>query len=134
MPSKARSKGIRGELHVLNMFKEYHPNAKTSREASKYHDDSKIDLVGIPVLVQIKTGYNSINATKVLNSMDEALLERFEKNRVEHRLPKILIQKKDNTSLPGKKRNPNDTIVYMSLETFFNHFYKPYVDKLHSPK
>lgn len=126
----ARKKGHRAELEFLADFKEDFPFARTSREASRLYDSCKIDLWGLPFLIQIKAGYkNGINATQILNDMQEGLNNNFPSDALEHTYPQIIIQKKDKSTRVGTPRAENDTIVYMSYNTF-KKLYKPYANSI----
>jgi len=63
---------------------------KTSRQASRLYDDSKIDIWGVPLLIQVKNVKSSLNYTTIFNEMDECLKQNFPPNQLEHSYPKII--------------------------------------------
>ena len=118
MSNTNRNKGHFAERYYVNKFREIgYEFCFTARYASRMHDDAKVDLVNLPFNVQIKAGKQKamIPAT-VLNDMHKALKNFFPKKDEIHSKPKILIHYKQGTS--GRKRLPEDELVYMSLKQF----------------
>ena len=80
------------------------------------YDDSKIDLMNLPINVQVKAGFQrNMNPAKVLLEMEEAIskskLPKKEKNKVS-----VLIFIKQVG--PGNKRKIEDELVYMWSNVF----------------
>lgn len=124
-----RNKGHNAEREFAKVFRKWFPFCKTSREASRLYDSCKVDLWGLPLLIQIKAGYpKGIPYSTILNEMNDKLIESFPKDSKEHTLPRLIIHKKDPSKRGrGAKRNINDTLVVMS----FNDFIKIYKKTFH---
>ena len=118
MSNTNRNKGHWAERYYVNKFKELgFKFCFTSRYASRMHDDAKVDLVNLPFNVQIKAGkQKDMIPGNVLNDMQKALKKFFPKKDPIHYKPKILIHYKQGSS--GRKRVPEDELVYMSLKQF----------------
>ena len=118
MSNTNRAKGHNAERYYVNKFKELgFEFCFTSRYASRMHDDAKVDLVNLPFNVQIKAGkQKDMIPANVLNDMQKALKRFFPKQDPIHYKPKILIHYKQGSS--GRKRVPEDELVYMSLKQF----------------
>ena len=112
-----RRKGHNAERYCRKEFIELgFEDCITSRMGSKYYDDSKIDLMNLPINVQVKAGFQrNINPAKVLLEMEEAIskskLPKEEKNKVS-----VLIFIKQVG--PGNKRKIEDELVYMWSNVF----------------
>ena len=95
-----RSHGHGLEREITKMFRDElgYSKAKTSREASRMLDNSKVDVFGIPYLIQAKYGYikSRPKSDVIFKEMEEKLLENFEKEDLIHNLPKLLFHKMDN--------------------------------------
>lgn len=113
-----RTKGHNGERHYVNIFKELgFDKCVTSRYGSRQHDDAAIDLINIPINVQIKVGKQTgLKPVSVLADMSERIKEKFPSNYPEHDYPKIIIHRKEVGR--GKKRNEFDDMVHLSFEDF----------------
>lgn len=95
-------------------------HCKTSRMGSKLHDDAGIDLIFLPFNVQIKAGYDSgLNYSRELKYIEDKMQELFPSSSIEHKLPKILIHRK-NKEKGRRNRIPYDDIVSMTFEDFIN--------------
>jgi len=94
-----RTKGHNLEREIVRMFRDElnFKFAKTSRLASKLLDDCKVDIFGVPYLIQTKMGYknNRPKAEVVFKEIDENLKENFPPEDPVHTYPKILIHKID---------------------------------------
>lgn len=92
-----RTKGHNLEREIAKMFKDElgYKFSKTSRFSSRILDNCKIDIAGIPYLVQTKSGYekNRPKPEEIFQEMEDLLLENFPKDDPVHRFPKILIHK-----------------------------------------
>jgi hypothetical protein len=95
----SRRKGHDLERQIAKMFREElgYKFAKTSRLASTLLDSCKIDIFGVPYLVQTKMGYKNSRpkADEIFKDMDERLKESFPEDDPVHKLPKILVHKID---------------------------------------
>ena len=113
-----KRKGSTGERYYAQIFRELgYPFCKTARMGSKLHDDAKIDLIFIPYNVQIKAGkHKGMNVGKELRAMSEAIIKSFPGNHEVHRNPQILIHYEEVGK--GKRRQPENEKVYMTLERF----------------
>ena len=94
-----RRKGHKLERDVVKMFRDElgFKFAKTSRNASTLLDSCKIDIFGVPYLVQTKMGYEKSRPKPqlIFKEMDERLKENFPENDAVHKYPKVLIHKID---------------------------------------
>lgn len=92
-----RTKGHNLEREVTRMFRDElgYKFAKTSRLASRILDNCKVDIAGIPFLIQTKAGYIKARpkAEEIFKEMEEALLENFPKTDPVHQYPKVLVHK-----------------------------------------
>lgn len=91
---------------------------KTSRQASRLHDDAGVDLVETtPFNVQIKAGHQrGMIPSKVLSDMKERSIRLFPPDNQIHKNINIMIHRKPVGK--GKKRNEFDDLVTMSFEDF----------------
>jgi hypothetical protein len=114
-----RKKGHNAERYYAKVFKEDlgFSHCVTSRYGSRIHDDAGIDLINLPINVQIKTGkQKGMNPSQVLSYTKEKVAELFPKTAPEHDLPTIVIHRKEVGR--GRKRNEQDDLVHMSFEDF----------------
>ena len=113
-----KKKGSDGERLYAQIFRNLGYNfCRTSRQASRIHDDAGIDLVEIPFNVQIKVGYDrGINYKTILSYMKEKIIELFSPTHESHRQVNMVIHRKSVGK--GKKRNEFDDLVIMSFEDF----------------
>ena len=114
-----KRKGSDAERHYAKIFREDlgFTHCKTARMGSKLHDDAGIDLIFIPLNIQIKAGKQVVlNPSKELNYMQDRMSEFFPKTSLEHNYPKLVIHKKEVGQ--GKKRSEFDEIVSMTFEDF----------------
>lgn len=118
-----REKGHRIERLYARLFRESgligFDRCQTARSASKLLDDSKVDLIFIPLNVQIKAGRQmGLKPSEILRQMKELVTDSFPEHYPEHNNPNILIHHKDVD--PGAQRTPYDAIVSMTFETFYD--------------
>lgn len=119
--ARNRTKGHNAERHYASFFRELSPTfelCKTSRAASRLHDDSGIDLCFTePFNIQIKAGaQRGLNVPQELIKIKEEVSKNFPKHYPEHNNINILIHKRDVGK--GRKRNEFDEIVSMTFEDF----------------
>lgn len=102
------------ERKVAAKFREIgYPFAKTSRQASRLLDDSKVDIAFVPFLVQCKKGYRKgLNYTAILLEMKEALKVNFPPDDAVHKHPAIILH--------DKGRKSEEKLVVMEEDTFWN--------------
>lgn len=127
--STNKRKGSNAERYYASRFRdEGFTYCRTSREASKLHDDCAIDLVFLPILAQIKAGrQRNMSPSKVLSEITERVIQNFPENSPERSMPSVLIHYKEAGR--GKKRTEYDELVTMTFETFLK-FLKPYNNDL----
>lgn len=93
----SRTKGHNFERVIAKMFRDDlgFKFAKTSRFASRILDNCKIDIAGIPYLVQTKSGYakDRPKPEEIFQEMEDLLKENFEPKDPVHGYPKVLIHK-----------------------------------------
>lgn len=113
-----RTKGHNAERFYAKVFKNLgFQHCVTSRYGSRIHDDAGIDLIHLPINVQIKAGKQTgMIISKVLSYVTERVKQLFPETSPEQNYPTILIHRKDVGR--GKKRNEFDDIVSMSFKDF----------------
>jgi len=118
MANTNRTKGHNAERKYAKIFKELgYAFCKTSRYASRLHDDAGIDLVNVPINIQIKAGkQRGMNISTVLQYVKDRIKELFPPNSVEAVYPTILIHEKEVGR--GNKRKDTDSIVSMTFKDF----------------
>lgn len=119
--SRNRTKGHDAERHYATVFRALSPTfekCKTSRAASRLHDDSGIDLCFTePFNVQIKAGkQRGLVVSKELAKIKEEVKKNFPSHYPELENINILIHKKDIGR--GRRRNEFDEIVSMTFNDF----------------
>lgn len=131
--STNKRKGNNAERYYASIFREQgYPYCRTSREASKLHDDCAVDLVFLPVLVQIKAGrQRNMNPSKVLFDITERVKLNFPEDSPERNMPSVMIHYKEAGR--GKKRSEYDELVTMTFDTFLK-FLKTFNDDLQNKK
>jgi len=117
MAHKNKIKGNVLEQNVVKDLRGKYPFAKTARYASKLVDDCKIDVIGVPFLIQCKSGYNDsrLRYDRLYLEMKELIKKNFSPNHPVHKLPYILINKLNGTK--GKKE-PELNQVTITYEFF----------------
>lgn len=108
-----RRKGHNLERRIVNLCKDIgFKKCRTSRQASRILDDSKVDIAMIPYNIQCKKGYRKgLNYTKVFEEMVKALENNFLKNDPQITYPKIIVHDR------GRKKT--DKHVVMMEHEFF---------------
>ena len=95
----SRNKGNDCERKYARIFREeFNFNfCKTSRQASRLLDDSKVDLANIPLNVQVKKGYWNVRPKpdQVFKQMRDCLKDNFPPEDKVHSNPKVLIHELD---------------------------------------
>jgi len=120
-----RDKGHNTERHYASEFRKLgHMMCLTSRYASRMHDDALIDLVGIPVNLQIKAGKQTgMKPHKVLAEMREKIAAMFPEGSPERERPCAVLHRKEWER--GKKRTKEGEMVYMTFYDFAKLMAKP---------
>lgn len=118
MSNTNRTKGHNAERLYADAFRQLgYDKCQTSRYGSRMHDDCAIDLIFIPINVQIKAGkQRGLNPSKVLRDMDERVLSVFPEGSTEIDQYNIVIHRKDVGR--GKKRDKYDDLVILSWEDY----------------
>lgn len=114
-----KRKGSNAERLYMNEFRNMgFTKCVTSRFGSRLADDAKIDLINLPVNVQIKAGYKrvGVNPVAVLKEMKQRIEELYPETALETKYPSILIHHKDGIS--GVPRTEFDSMVSMTFESF----------------
>lgn len=120
-PKYSRTKGHNAEREFAKRFRELgFTFCKTARLASQLTDYSDVDLWGLPLNVQIKSGYEKARpkADEIFIGMKESLKKYFPPGDQVHNLPKVLIHKLDS-------RHPERELVIMTWEDWVE-FLKAY--------
>lgn len=91
-----RNAGHSLERRIAKKFRDIgYEFAKTSRQASRLLDDSKVDIAYVPYLVQCKKGYNKgLNYTSILLEIKEAVKKNFPPDEKVHGYPIVIIHDK----------------------------------------
>lgn len=106
-----RTKGHNAERLYALKFKELFPKCQTSRYASRMMDDAGVDLVGLPMLVQIKAGLQK-------GMKPHEVIKNIKDNLPDESKPKVLIHHKEGAK--GKKRDEFSSLVTMTFDDFFH--------------
>jgi len=124
MANTNRTKGHDAERLYVNRFKEIgYEHCVTSRYGSRLHDDAAIDLINVPINVQIKAGkHRGMDYSKVLRDMSERIPNMFPPDAPEIHRSNMIIHKKDVGK--GKKRDKYDELVIMSFEDYIKYVKK----------
>ena len=115
-----KRKGSNAERYYAKVFREDlgFNFCKTSRQANRMLDDAGVDLAFLPFNVQIKAGYNSgLNEFKTLQIIRDRIPELFPPYDPIHKLPSVLIHKKDTGR--GKKKSIYDELVFIKSDELF---------------
>jgi len=119
--SRNRTKGHGAERHYASFLRKLgkaFDKCKTSRQASRLHDDSGIDLCFTdPFNIQIKAGrQKGLVVSNELSKIDTEVKKNFPSNYPELHNINIVIHRKDPGR--GRKRNAYDEIVSMTFDDF----------------
>lgn len=125
--SKNRDKGHNAERLYVNIFKELgFDKCITARYGSHMADNAKVDLLFIPINVQIKAGYSKgLNPSKVLEDMHNTIKSTYPAHETIYNNLNVMIHHKDVGM--GHSRNEFHSIVSMTSETFFKLFKMAYL-------
>lgn len=119
----SRNKGNSCERKYAKIFREElgFPFCKTSRQASRLLDDSKVDLANLPLNIQIKKGYMSARPKPdaIFKEMKDCLAKNFPPSDEVHKKPKVLIH----------ELNGGESIVSMNFEEW-KEIYKNHLEYL----
>lgn len=114
---KNRDKGHRVERDYATIFQNVgFKQCKTTRATSRLMDSCKIDLNFIPILLQIKAGYEKgLNPAAILRQMDEELKKNYPAYDPIHTLPRAVLHHKD---LPKgqSSRSIYDAMISMTFQ------------------
>jgi len=115
-----RTKGHNAEREIAQDFRDIgFTHCKTSRQASRLLDDSKVDLAFIPYNIQIKAGkQRGLNPIKELKAMEEALKQNFPPEDLIHTNPNLVLLRKETGQ--GIKRTKYDTTITLSYSDFLS--------------
>jgi len=110
-----RDKGHRAERYYAAKLRDLgYEKCLTSRYASKMHDDAGIDLVNIPLNLQIKSGKQAkLNPRKFLADMRGRIAEMFPDGSPERERPCAVLHRREHER--GKKREEEDEMVYLTF-------------------
>lgn len=111
-------KGHNAERAYVKVFKDLgYSYCMTSRQGSRISDDAGIDLINIPLNVQIKAGYErGLNIKETIQYTKDRIAELFPPDAEQQKLPTIVIHVRDVKR--GRRRGECDTLVYMSFDDF----------------
>lgn len=109
-----RRKGHNLERAIVKKFKDSgYEFAKTSRQASRLLDDSKVDIAFVPFLPQCKKGYvKGLNYTQIIKEIKEAIQTNFPPDNEVHKYPCLIFH--------DKGRKSEEKLVIMEEDTFWN--------------
>lgn len=119
--ARNRTKGHNAERYYASYFRRLghiFDKCKTSRAASRLHDDSGIDLCFTePFNIQVKAGkQRGLVVSKELSKIKEEVQKNFPSHYPELTNINLLIHRKDPGR--GRKRNEFDEIVSMTFKDF----------------
>lgn len=116
--STIRRKGFNAEREYARLFRELgFPLCKTSRYGSKLHDDAGIDLVNLPLNVQIKAGkQQGLHIPSLIAELKLRIRGMFPKSALEQENPMVIIHHRDGKR--GVPRVETDSIVSMTFTDF----------------
>ena len=108
-----RQRGHSLERRIASKFRDLgYKYAKTSRQASRLLDDSKVDIAFVPFLIQCKKGYKKgLNYSGIITEIKNLIIQNFPPEESVHKLPCIIIHDKD--------RKTEDKLVIMEEVTFW---------------
>lgn len=109
-----RTAGFNLERRIAKKFRDSgFEFAKTSRQASRLLDDSKVDIAFVPFLPQCKKGYaRGLNYSEIIKEMKELIQKNFPPNNEVHQYPAVIFHDK------GKKSE--EKLVIMEEVSFWN--------------
>lgn len=96
--SYSRTKGHNAEREFAKRFRDMgFEFCKTARQASRLLDDCGVDLSGLPLNIQIKSGYKTARpkADALFKDMKDNLAKAFPPGDTVHKNPRVLIHKLD---------------------------------------
>lgn len=93
----SRTKGHNFEREIAKMLRDElgFKFAKTSRFASRILDNCKVDIAGVPFLIQTKSGYAKVRPKpeEIFQEMENLLKENYPPEDPIHNYPKMLFHK-----------------------------------------
>jgi len=112
-----KRKGNTLEQQVAKDLRTRFPFAKTARMTSKILDDCKIDITGVPFLIQCKAGYNVVKPIyeRLYLEMKGLIKQNYPDTHAVHKTPYILVHKMNGTK---GKTEPELFQVTMTYELF----------------
>ena len=121
MAHKNKTKGNTLEQNVAKDLRVKYPFVKTARYGSRIADDCKIDLIGVPFLIQCKAGYNKprLKFEELFKENQELIKLHYPPEHPVHKLPYILINKL-NRIKGGKQSQPEMNQVTISYDFFLD--------------
>lgn len=116
-PSKVKGNVL--EQNVAKDLRKKYPFCKTTRMTSKLLDDCKIDLSGLPFLVQCKAGYNypRLKYDDLYLQMKGLITTNFPEHHPIHNLPYVLVNKLNRVK-GGKMSQPEMNQVTITYDFF----------------
>lgn len=113
-----KRKGSDAEREYAKLFRELGFSfCQTSRYGSRIHDDAGIDLINLPINVQIKAGrQRGLNIPKLLMELKNRIFNMFLPSAKEQDAPLIIIHHREGKQ--GVPRTEFDSIVSMTFEDF----------------
>ena len=112
MANKNRDKGHRYERWWRKIWEDMgFTKARTARQASRLMDDSGVDLVNIPINMQLKAGYpKGLNYPNIFKEIEENLKENFMEDDPVIDYPIVIAHKK------GRKKEEH--LVVLKADDF----------------
>ena len=116
--STVRRKGFNAEREYARLFRELgFPLCKTSRYGSKLHDDAGIDLINLPLNVQIKAGrQQGLHIPNLIAELKLRIKSMFPRTALEQTNLMVIIHHRDGKR--GIPRAETDSIVSMTFTDF----------------
>lgn len=117
----SRTKGHNAERKYAQLFRELgFQNCVTSRYGSRQYDNLGVDLINLPINIQIKVGKQKNLNTKETIQQIKNNLQPINDNK-----PLALLRKYDITK--GQKKLDSDELVTLTLKDFLEILKKAYL-------
>ena len=113
-----RRKGNDAERFFADFFRKIgFDKCQTARYGSRMHDDAGIDLIHLPLNVQVKAGKQAgMKPENVIADIKQRITQIFPEGYPEHENPLVIIHKRQIKR--GARRKEEDTLVHMSFDDF----------------
>lgn len=117
--AKNKSLGYSIEREYAIIFREMgFDKCKTTRNTSRLLDSCKVDLNFLPILLQLKAGFQKgMSVTGILKEMETLLTEHYPDYDPIHDLPRAVVHHKPKPK-GVRERTEYDVMVHMTFKNF----------------